>query len=530
MSKVKRIAAVVLAFCAFALLMAGCGGAPATPGGTAAQTAAAGTQAEGTASAPAETTVAPAEEKTLDPYNIVWVMPDNYSDATEIQLVQDEANKVTQEKFNATVELRILPFGDYDQKVQVMSSAGEKFDVFLSANWSGLDYKLMAAKGAAVSMKDLIPQYGQDMLNTLPDYLWDGTTYKGEIYAIPTYKDLAAPYGMLINQGMADKYGMDFSNVRKVEDMEPFFQTIKESEPADTVAYYPGTNAYNDWIIPVEPVSSGIPAVIRTDSVDYKVQSVYEVPETMDYALATFRRWYQNGYIQKDYLTAGQPDGPTGKWFAQAIMLPAFGEVYRSIEWNMDLSLINFGTSTGYGTGVGYMFYDGIAASCMSISATSGDPARAMMLLNLHTTDAAYHNIIVKGIEGRHYKKVSDGVIDTTGMEHQWALNEWTWGNIFLNYLIPSDPPNKWEIYMKDNDESIKSPLVGFAFDPDAVKTEIAALANVSEEFRNPIWSGSVDPKEYVPKAIDKYNAAGLDAIIAEMQRQLDAWRASNNG
>jgi len=41
--------------------------------------------------------------------------------------------------------------------------------------------------------------------------------------------------------------------------------------------------------------------------------------------------------------------------------------------------------------------------------------------------------------------------------------------------------------------------------------------------------TGTVDPDEYLPKAIEKFKAAGLDKIIAEAQSQIDAWKASNN-
>ncbi|WP_331436874.1 DUF3502 domain-containing protein, partial [Paenibacillus sp. E194] len=35
------------------------------------------------------------------------------------------------------------------------------------------------------------------------------------------------------------------------------------------------------------------------------------------------------------------------------------------------------------------------------------------------------------------------------------------------------------------------------------------------------------DPKVYVPKAVEKFKQAGLDKVMAEMQTQLDAWKAS---
>ncbi|MNL67320.1 hypothetical protein D3C87_1918910 [compost metagenome] len=54
-------------------------------------------------------------------------------------------------------------------------------------------------------------------------------------------------------------------------------------------------------------------------------------------------------------------------------------------------------------------------------------------------------------------------------------------------------------------------------------------MQNVKEEFWAPLMTGTVDPNEYLPKAIEKFKAAGLDKIIAEAQTQIDAWKAANN-
>jgi putative aldouronate transport system substrate-binding protein len=41
--------------------------------------------------------------------------------------------------------------------------------------------------------------------------------------------------------------------------------------------------------------------------------------------------------------------------------------------------------------------------------------------------------------------------------------------------------------------------------------------------------TGSVDPEEYLPKAIEKFKEAGIDTIIAEAQKQLNEWLASKD-
>src|SRR5690606_14796589 len=49
---------------------------------------------------------------------------------------------------------------------------------------------------------------------------------------------------------------------------------------------------------------------------------------------------------------------------------------------------------------------DKVAGAQLAIPTTSEDPARAMMVLNLMHTDPYVVNLLVHGIEGKHYDKV----------------------------------------------------------------------------------------------------------------------------
>jgi putative aldouronate transport system substrate-binding protein len=76
----------------------------------------------------------------------------------------------------------------------------------------------------------------------------------------------------------------------------------------------------------------------------------------------------------------------------------------------------------------------------------------------------------------------------------------------------------------KFNESALVMNSLGFSFDAEPVKTEVAACMNVSKEYCYLIESGLVDPDEYIPKALAKYKAFGLLKIQAEMQRQYDKW------
>jgi len=72
------------------------------------------------------------------------------------------------------------------------------------------------------------------------------------------------------------------------------------------------------------------------------------------------------------------------------------------------------------------------------------------------------------------------------------------------------------------------SAALGFTFDSSSVKNEYTAVNNVISQFYGALECGSVDPEVELPRFIQALKEAGIDTIIAEKQRQLDAWLAAN--
>ena len=79
------------------------------------------------------------------------------------------------------------------------------------------------------------------------------------------------------------------------------------------------------------------------------------------------------------------------------------------------------------------------------------------------------------------------------------------------------------------NESAVISKAVGFMFDPSPVKSEIAALDSVLAEYRLGLENGELDPEEYLPKFQQALREAGIEKVIAEKQRQLDAWVAAQS-
>ncbi len=176
------------------------------------------------------------------------------------------------------------------------------------------------------------------------------------------------------------------------------------------------------------------------------------------------------------------------------------------------------------------MFTVGATSVMMSIARNSQNPEKAMEFMNLLYTDADVMNLIANGIEGKHYVVNDEGTISLPEgvTESNYVFGQWQIGNNFLTHPWEGNDPNYWEQMMEHNNNAIVSPAFGFTFNPDPVKTEIAAATNVLNQFRVGLESGTLDPAKSFPEFNEKLKSAGLDKILAEKQRQYDEWVANN--
>lgn len=90
--------------------------------------------------------------------------------------------------------------------------------------------------------------------------------------------------------------------------------------------------------------------------------------------------------------------------------------------------------------------------------------------------------------------------------------------------MLDNEPVTKWNEFEDFNNNSSISPALGFEFNTDPVTNEIAAINNVLEEFKNTLYSSSVDIDKYLEKLNIKLKEQGIEKVIRQMQSQLNAW------
>ncbi|WP_342480340.1 ABC transporter substrate-binding protein [Paenibacillus sp. FSL L8-0340] len=436
----------------------------------------------------------------------------------DLDKVLEEVNKYTLEKINATIDMKMIDFGDYTQKMQVMVASGEPMDILFTCSWA-FDYVQNARKGAFMQLDELLDKQGKGIKDTIDPAFLEGSKVDGHNYAVPANKELPAQEVYRFNKELLDKYKLDITNVKSMEDLEPLLKTIKENEPE--VTPYAMVKDFMP-VMPFDYIIEKMPMAVYMDTKDYKVVNILESPEIKE-ALKTVRKFYKAGYISPEVATTSSVDDlyKSGKWFTDRAATQPLADNLWSASYGYPV------VSTP--AGQPYIYNWSVMGSMQAISANSEHPEKAMEFLNLLNTDPVLRNMIDSGIEGVHYEKVGDNMVKNLPDAKNYDMPTFSLGNIMINYLNEGDPENKWEEFKKFNDAGINAPLLGFNFDTSKITNEIAAVQNVKEEFWAPLMTGAVDPEEYLAKANEKFKAAGLDKIITEAQSQLDAWKAANN-
>ncbi|MBD0382766.1 ABC transporter substrate-binding protein [Paenibacillus sedimenti] len=442
------------------------------------------------------------------------------NDMPDTNLVAEEISKITKEKINATVKLIPIGISAWQQQTNLMLAGNEKLDLMVSSSLIG-NFGSQVAKGQLEPLDDLLKNYGKSLVDVVGMDLINGSKIDGKVYGVPSLRDIGSDNGLIMRKDLVDKYKIDLSKIKTWADLEPVFQTIKDNEPGmaplvqQANSLMPGTNMYNSI---VDTLGDNL-GVIADPGNSTKIVNLFETKEFTD-AVAMARKWYQAGYIMKDIATSqegGKDLVKAGKAFSYTSnMKPGF----EAQETNLTgKEMVAVRLTKPLQTSVS------ITSFMMSITKNSQDPERAMQFMNLMYTDKDIANLISLGIEGKHYVKKADNIIKLPDGVKQsgYQFNQWEVGNNFLTYVWEGTDSKIWELMKKHNDAAVKSKAVGFTFNVDPVKTELAAATNVMNQYKVGLESGTLDPA-LIGEFNTKLKAAGLDKIIAEKQKQIDAW------
>ena len=432
-------------------------------------------------------------------------------------LVYEEVNKYLAEKIGATVKNVPIVGSEYNEKIQLLLASGEPFDLcFMS---SGTQYEIHSANKGFLDIEPYLDEYGKDLKTLVPEYILDAARINGVLYAIPFYKDYAAETVYYYRTDLAEKYNLDFSKVKEFKDLEPILKTIKENEPT----IYPLVFNNNDTpfydITRFDKIPGGVVGCIDMDGDPTKIVNPFDTDKAKEY-YKMMHSFYQQGFMRPEIATIDNNNDINDEFMRQQDELPYLVD-QRNVTAKYKHSVLHLWEAR-LGT-------DNARGAMMSLGRKAKNPEKAVEFLNLLNTDKYLRNLIAYGIEGKHWEpvgedfyKIPDGF--KTLAETGYNTYVFTQGNKYITRMVEGTPADIYDKYKEFDENSVKSPALGFAFIPDNVKSEYSAVSNVISEYMPSLLTGTADPDETLPKAMEKLKAAGVDKLLAEMQKQYDEW------
>ena len=319
----------------------------------------------------------------------------------------------------------------------------------------------------------------------------------------------------MLDDSIVQKYNIDMDSIKDFATLDPIIHTIKEGEGKSVYPIHLSQGAtFNGFFNGYDGLTAGVAVMgVKYDDESRKVVNLLEqddVKENLNY----LHKWYVDGIINPDANVV--TDAGKGAIFSTGQGWPAAAE-----SWAFGQGIEKYDVTKVFGP---LYTTETIQGSMNAVSANSNYKAEALKVLQLMNTDAKFRNMCAFGTEGNFMQYEEDGTV--TKLRDDWVWPTYTQGTFFILATQSDGDPDAWKQVKEQNEAATSSTCLGFVFDPEPVQNEIANVNTAWEKYNNDLLTGAIDPETTVPTIIDELNAAGLQTVIDEAQKQLDAFFA----
>lgn len=469
------------------------------------------------------------EHATIKMYVLGDVPPD-------MKRVQDEANaKFFKPLVNATLEMNFLSWSDYQTKYSLVLAGGDEVDLIYTAAWCY--YNQEAAKGAFKELTmDWISKYMPLSAKSQAPQSWEQISIGGKIFAVPQNNVNTANYKYIaVRDDLRKKYGIP--EITDVDTLEKYLFAVTENEKGLQAIAAAGGNPEFRRVIAEQ--SNRIQAVDGGYDFFWKMDNKPDAPATKDVFYL-----YTSDYF-KQFADRMVTWAAKGVWSKNAInntvsVNDSFGQGKgAAIAWNS--SVFTYGKQIET-AGIGKAGYfdltpdlrfraSSYANDATAIAASSKNPERAAMVLDLMKNNADLNNLLVGGIKGVHYVLDSQGKRSKGPEADKYNWDAWAWGIRRADPPQPSDTePRQVALEAKIEPRILVTKIEGFTFDEGPVKAELAVVNSIRDEYIPSFELGAFGDKTDAKfsEFKDKLDKAGLKKVQDELTKQLAAYVAKS--
>lgn len=421
------------------------------------------------------------------------------------------------EELNTGVEVSWSPWDQYWNKKDMMIAAGEQIDWF----WDGTPNlsKVVGSKSNQ-PIDELLNKYGQDLLKAIPADNFKALSIGGKIMGIPSQNAPTAEKlrSILVRQDILTEVGM--TEIKTIADITKFGDLLKTKKPDMKLI---SADLFMALTRELDPSNITYDANnFITVNEDTKKASFSAMTEGWKLAAKQAKAWSEAGFTPEEVSIKPRELINRMKSGKYAV---GEGAISRPLEDINDTRKNDpKAVMQEYLLASEKTKYRSMASTeTIFIGITAKYPERAMQMLNWMFKDQEHYLFSLYGVADKDYK-IENGIIKTINQDALWY--EWMFRN--QNYMVfPDTVSQEFVDTFKNWDKDAKlSCHFGFAFDPTSVNVQEAQLNQIVLEKLNPISSGFVDYDKAWTAAASALKSAGVEAYVAEYQKQLDAFIA----
>jgi len=474
-----------------------------------------------------------AELPTLDYYFVVFQFKDE-----DMAKVEAAANAILAENVGAQIKFHPLTFTDASTKANLLINSAEPCDLISFGGFVPIQPAITA--GGIIPLEDLLPEYAPIVWSNFTERAWDSTRQEdGHIYGALNF-DIGGIGGaaMWARKDLVDKYSFDWEKATTPEAWESLFDAILEgedgvfplisSDPFWGRVWWPNLYGY-------DPIDTNIGAKgdfggsigVKMDDPNRKVVAVAFTPEYKA-AVEMNRRWYLKGYYLKTPPADAEMINVRSELKFGAFYVPFGG--FGSTKAMADNEWKGIPILTGF---VQDPLVMGLyaAGSSYGVCTTSEHPVEAVKFIEEVNTNPDLLNLLNYGIQGEHWVWLDEAnkvITFPPGVDAKtvgWNPNTyWQFGDKRLMYLTSAEDIGLADRVAEAKKTAIISNMAGFVLDTSPIESDIANISSASTQYCDPVDKGLVDVETGLKDCQDGLKAAGIDKVLAEIQKQIDAW------
>jgi putative aldouronate transport system substrate-binding protein len=452
--------------------------------------------------------------------------------AAGIKAVND---KIRADGLDIEVSIVYIPWDVYDQRLNLMMSTGEPFEL-LHVMQDVKNISNLVGRNGIVPIDEYLSRYPNLTARFSADD-WKAGRFGGRSYGVPatwrSFDNYMGAVTVLLNplRKVAAEFPVN-GNIDQFIDVSKKMQAQILADKGKTAYHWMHQISWPpNWLHRTYPtfpfyVEMGGSLVLARQ--DGTIDSYFESQE-FKWDCENYRKLYQAGLIYPDILNTqsthwnseftllavmlpSEANGTLGDWVALKKNQPA--EEVTTYFLNPEKPNVTFYTQ-----------------NLNAVSATAENSESGLKFLNWLYGSKQNHDLFHYGIEGVHYTASAPNKInpkvDSTGAQLYRAD---TWMTGYLPWMRYDEAASAdqiaWASFKASN--KVYTPIAGFIFDSTPVASQLAALQTEIMASFYPLRYGLVDYASGYPAALARLKAAGLDQYMAEYRRQFAEYLRAN--